>query len=294
MFKILDDNKVFYQWDKNRKLIIEDENIKEVHFCNRTDDIALMCEVYEQNGLRLVDVPNKLLTDKWDIKVYASDGDNTRYYDTIKVIERKKPSDYVYEETEVLTYRKLEKRLSELEVTIGDINTLLANDSTCKYYCHVKNKTEIKIETVDESVLTENLEVKLYGILGEYITSILILENTTGTTKYIETNEDVYYLELSRDEPIKVSGYIELEETEYVNSIFDYYLDCDSIKNTISKVTLDDNNNITSQTIMRGDFIIRRDDITYNDNIMLIKQRLFNGKTKTISFNQDTMERIVY
>ena len=115
MFKILDDNKVFYQWDKNRKLIIEDENIKEVHFCNRTDDIALMCEVYEKNGLRLVDVPNKLLTDKWDIKVYASDGDNTRYYDTIKVIERKKPSDYVYEETEVLTYRKLEKRLSEIE-----------------------------------------------------------------------------------------------------------------------------------------------------------------------------------
>ena len=115
MFKILDDNKVFYQWDKNRKLIIEDENIKEVHFCNRTDDIALMCEVYEQNGLRLVDVPNKLLTESWDIKVYASDGDNTRYYDTIKVIERKKPSDYVYEETEVLTYRKLEKRLIEIE-----------------------------------------------------------------------------------------------------------------------------------------------------------------------------------
>ena len=115
MFKILDDNKVFYQWDKNRKLIIEDENIKEVHFCNRTDDIALMCEVYEKDGLRLVDVPNKLLTESWDIKVYASDGDNTRYYDTIKVIERKKPSDYVYEETEVLTYRKLEKRLIEIE-----------------------------------------------------------------------------------------------------------------------------------------------------------------------------------
>ena len=115
MFKILDDNKVFYQWDKNRKLIIEDENIKEVHFCFCIDDIALMCEVYEKVGLRLVDVPNKLLTESWDIKVYASDGDNTRYYDTIKVIERKKPSDYVYEETEVLTYRKLEKRLIEIE-----------------------------------------------------------------------------------------------------------------------------------------------------------------------------------
>ena len=79
-----------------------------------------MCEVYEKNGLRLVDVPNKLLTDKWDIKVYASDGDNTRYYDTIKVIERKKPSDYVYEETEVLTYRKLEKRLIEIETNVNN------------------------------------------------------------------------------------------------------------------------------------------------------------------------------
>lgn len=120
MFKILDDNKVFYQWDKNRKLIIEDENIKEVHFCNRTDDIALMCEVYEKDGLRLVDVPNQLLTESWDIKVYASDGDNTRYYDTIKIIERKKPSDYVHEETEVLTYRKLEKRLSEIETNVNN------------------------------------------------------------------------------------------------------------------------------------------------------------------------------
>ena len=121
----------------------------------------------------------------------------------------------------------------------------------------------------------------------------MILENTTGTTKYIETNEDVYYLELSRDEPIKISGYIELEETEYVNSLFDYYLDCDSIKNAICKVTLD-NDNITSETFMRGDFIIRRDDITYNDNIMLIKKTLFNGKTKTISFNLDTMETVIY
>ena len=114
VFTILNSN-CFFQWDKNRKVVVHDDTITEVHFCNRLDNLALMCEVYECNGIRIADVPNKLLTESWDIKVYGSDGNYTRHYETFKVVGRTKPTDYVYEETEVFTYRQLEKRLIEIE-----------------------------------------------------------------------------------------------------------------------------------------------------------------------------------
>lgn len=114
VFTILNGN-CFFQWDKNRKVVVHDDTITEVHFCNRLDNLALMCEVYECNGIRIADVPNKLLTESWDIKVYGSDGNYTRHYETFKVVARTKPTDYVYEETEVFTYRQLEKRLIEIE-----------------------------------------------------------------------------------------------------------------------------------------------------------------------------------
>ena len=62
VFTILNGN-CFFQWDKNRKVVVHDDTITEVHFCNRLDNLALMCEVYECNGIRIADVPNKLLTE---------------------------------------------------------------------------------------------------------------------------------------------------------------------------------------------------------------------------------------
>ena len=42
MFKIYDGRSEFYQWDLNRKLIISDPTIDEVHFCNKTDNCSLV------------------------------------------------------------------------------------------------------------------------------------------------------------------------------------------------------------------------------------------------------------
>ena len=58
MFRIEDGREHFYQWDKDRRLIIEDITIREVHFCNRTDDCALRRKVYVEDGQYIVDVPN--------------------------------------------------------------------------------------------------------------------------------------------------------------------------------------------------------------------------------------------
>ena len=46
MFAIADGREHFYQWDLNRRVVVDDPTITEVHFCNRTDDCSLVVETY--------------------------------------------------------------------------------------------------------------------------------------------------------------------------------------------------------------------------------------------------------
>lgn len=141
MFKIYDGRKEFYQWDLDRKLIIEDPTVKEVHFCNRTDDCSLVCEVYTEDNLLLVDVPNILLQKDWRINVYAYDGNYTKYSKRFNVMSRTKPEDYVYTETELKRWETLEQRITELEENgvgggSGLTNTL--KDALNTYFTNVQ------------------------------------------------------------------------------------------------------------------------------------------------------------
>jgi hypothetical protein len=115
LFKILDGRSEFYQWDLDRQLIIEDATVNEVHFCNRTDDCSLVCEVYELDGLRVANVPNILLQDNWRINVYAYDSNYTKFCEQFDVLKRSKPADYVYTETEIKNYDELAARVDEIE-----------------------------------------------------------------------------------------------------------------------------------------------------------------------------------
>lgn len=97
MFELLDGRTELFQWDTNRRLTIADKTINEVHFCNRTDDCSLVCEVFEENGMRLVGVPDILLQYDLPIRAYAYCGDEyTKAARTFKVRARTKPADYVY------------------------------------------------------------------------------------------------------------------------------------------------------------------------------------------------------
>lgn len=116
MFHISDGRNEFYQWDLDRKIVVEDETVNQVHFCNQTDDCSLVCEVYEEEGgVRYADVPNILLQDTWDLKAYGYDTSYTKHCKRFAVLPRTKPYDYVYTETEVYTYKQLEARLDEIE-----------------------------------------------------------------------------------------------------------------------------------------------------------------------------------
>lgn len=114
MFKIYDGREHFWQWDLNQKLIVEDPTINEVHFSNRADKDSLPVEVYEENGLRLANVPNIFLQEDLKIKVYAYSVDHTKHEAWFYVTTKSKPADYVYTETEVKTWEDLEQSIADV------------------------------------------------------------------------------------------------------------------------------------------------------------------------------------
>ena len=141
MFQILDGREHFYQWDIDRKIIVFDEDITEVHFCNRTDDCSLVCEVYSIDGVRLVNVPNILLQNDWRINVYAYDKNYTKHSECFKVVKRSKPTDYIYTETEIKRYGDLEERISALEE--GNIDIDLDGYATQEYVDNAISNVEL-------------------------------------------------------------------------------------------------------------------------------------------------------
>ena len=110
----------FYQWDTGQKLIIEGaENCAEVHFCRTGDAVAITCQIREEEGTRVADVPNSLLQVDAPLTAYlfyrAENGTETRMAKSFQVLRRPKPADYVYTEEEQLSYTALDKRIKELE-----------------------------------------------------------------------------------------------------------------------------------------------------------------------------------
>ena len=108
-----------WQWDAGRQLIVLNEDCNEVHFCNGTQENALVCLVKEQNGERVVDVPNILLQQAKTLTAYehhSSDTEDDTFCGwTFPVRPRNKPADYIYTETELLRWETLDTRIKKLE-----------------------------------------------------------------------------------------------------------------------------------------------------------------------------------
>lgn len=198
MIKIYDERESFFQWDLDRKVIVEEESITEVHFCNYKSNNSLVCEVYEENGIRFANVPNVLLQETYDLYVYAYDKNFTKYQYRFKIIPRIKPSDYVYTETEIYSYHKLEKRIDDIEAKgISDEQLQRNLDSYFE-----KNPIEVPIvdltgyateEYVNNAV--NNIEIPTVD-LSDYAKKS---EIPTVPTKVSELNNDVGYLTQHQD-----------------------------------------------------------------------------------------------
>lgn len=159
MFKIYGNRPELWQWDIGQKLIVEDERINEVHFCDGMNSQALVCEVYELEGQRVVDIPNVVLQDNCDMNIFTycdmnvfafvkdQDGSYTKHREIIKVKKRSKPTDYVYTETEVKRYETLEKRIDEIE------KNGVSNETIAGAVEEYLNENPIEVPEVDLSGL---------------------------------------------------------------------------------------------------------------------------------------------
>lgn len=119
-----------YQWDINRKVIIKgidfDENMM-IHICHVDSVEALKIEPTLSGNDIIVSIPNILLQRAAPVVLYfVRDSGNASSYTTqslrITVAPRAKPSDYVYTETEVLTWKSLDERLNKVERNMSGID----------------------------------------------------------------------------------------------------------------------------------------------------------------------------
>lgn len=118
--QVLGPKPYFWQWDSGQKLVVDNKECGEVHFDNGTTELALVVQIKtDQDGLRVVEVPNILLQTAKPLKCYlfqeSESGAMTSTLYTFQVIPRPKPEDYVYTETEVLSYSSLAERIDQLE-----------------------------------------------------------------------------------------------------------------------------------------------------------------------------------
>ena len=172
MFKIYDGRKSFYQWDVDRKLIVEDASINQVHFCNRTDDCSLVCEVYNEGSLRVVNVPNILLQDNWRINVFGYDSNYTKFSERFEVIARSRPGDYVYTETETIKYSSLLERIELVEQDIANVTSAeeiyvgsdVPTDENIKVWVDPSEQLEFATkEYVDDAIKNVDVDLSEYA-----------------------------------------------------------------------------------------------------------------------------------
>lgn len=156
----LSDGTKLYQWDSNRQIqIIGSNNIEEVHFCHRNDETALVVKPVIQNNFIVADIPNVLLQSSEDIMVYLYAEERTIKEQVLRVQSKNRPDDYVYEQTEILRYETLDKRLTELEETLKNV-ALKENDPTVPEWAKQPNKPTytanevgaMSIETAEEKL----------------------------------------------------------------------------------------------------------------------------------------------
>lgn len=203
MFRILDGRKHFYQWDINQQLEVLNNEILEVHYSTQIYKDALVCEVKEKDGKRVVDVPNILLQDTWDLKVFACCDCYTIGATIFEIKAKPKPEDYVYTETEIKRYDDLEKRIDNLEQG-GSVEVDLTN-----YYT--------KAET-DKAIQDNIPNIDLTG----YATESYVNEKVEGI-EIQETDLTNYYTKQETDtaisEAIAERDWTLIEETELKESV---------------------------------------------------------------------------
>lgn len=119
-----------WQWDSGRRVEITPRpgcTVDAVNFYNGTTEKALVGVLHNDGEVFTAKIPNLLLQSDNNLIVYSimidDDGAQTTESMTLGVNEKPKPDDYVYTETEILTWTELDGRIKVIEEALetGDI-----------------------------------------------------------------------------------------------------------------------------------------------------------------------------
>lgn len=125
--KLADGRGELYQWDTGRKVVIDDETVKQVHYQNRFYGRTIDVDV--SNGVAII--PDQLLQSFAPLVVFAWAGSAedgyTKIEKTFEVHKRNKPSDYVYTPTDQMTLQTIQRQIGDLaDLTTEAKDTLVA------------------------------------------------------------------------------------------------------------------------------------------------------------------------
>lgn len=180
MFKLLDGREHLWQWDLDRQIAVSDSTVTEVHFCNKTDDCSLVVEVVDG----IANIPNILLQQPFDIRVYAYCACYTKVEATFKVKARTQPSDYVYTETDVVRWDTIADN-AEKAVTEAQAASTLATNTANDLYEYVEGH---QLQFTDDDAGNVTLQgVQTEGTSGNVN---LINNATVGQTIIAEEVDD--------------------------------------------------------------------------------------------------------
>lgn len=179
--KIYGDKQYLYQWDINQKVVVERLAVgDEVHYVMPNEEV-LICSVYESHGLMLADIPNIVLQSAGLIKTYevkrADDGTNINTYrSAIRILERPRPADYIYTETDTKNFHTLSRQIDAAKETVIDFGKRLE-----------------RVENLDHRL--ENLGTEVNAVIDSFeerldseLTPAIIKAQSTADSKMDKTN----------------------------------------------------------------------------------------------------------
>ena len=188
---------LLYQWDTDRKVKIIPPNsisVDEVHFTNDLQD-ALVVEPKSADNVLYADIPNILLQEKRNIKVYVvmhtENGERTVCSRGLTVNSRQKPADYIYTETEVKSYEKLDQRIKALEETAAlTAPQNLTDNEKVQTRANIDAVGGIATATVGQVIAVKAVDENGVPKEWEAIDPMIITSSTEGSTKKFKLTVD--------------------------------------------------------------------------------------------------------
>ena len=222
-----------YQWEIGRKICITPApgtTVSAVHFAHPGDSEAPTVTPREENGLIVADIPNYLLQSGRSIVAFLVDVDENKIETTcdriFSVINRPKPADYVYTETEVQTWHSLDERIKALEengmgvpggsgITDSEKNLLLSLFKNTAY-------------TADMSATISRLEALWSGNVpdvpdepvGTAYTVTNNLTNVTNSNPQTEVTEGFYSATLRAEDGYTIEATITMGGVDITANVF--------------------------------------------------------------------------